>query len=274
MNRLLPIALLSMLAIFSNMSYAAGTVTLTGTCQSGLGKNGNINFSILNSGSDFASSVILQSYTAFSSRKTGTYAAKQIGPGQNIFFNISSGIVNRTGSFAYSFLLTYQQGTQTFTVLFPCVVNSGNVSQSLLRITNLSVTDINSTTGRISGSIYSLSQNSISGNITLMLPPALERNGGAAASFTINPYQYYNFTLYSGLPQQNNSYSGAVALEYSENGITHSSASIITVSPSPISQNRLKGYLVQAGIMFVIAVIVILFIRQRMIRRKKSVHPE
>ena len=43
------------------------------------------------------------------------------------------------------------------------------------------------------------------GNITLILPPELERNGSRISSFEINPYQYHNFTLYAYLKSYNTS---------------------------------------------------------------------
>ncbi len=267
MNKLLPILLIGMLAC---TAYAAGTVTLTGTCQSNINRNGSINFSISNSGTDSASAVLLQSYSAFSNKLTGSYSANQIGPGRTAFFEINSSMGNRTGSFAYSFLLTYQQNTQIFTVVFPCVVQSNGTSASLAAISNVSVQDVNSTTEKISGSIYSFSQSPISGNLTLILPPALKPKSNTTISFTANPYSYYNFTLYANAPSQNNTYSGAVALQYSDNGTTHSYVSIIKIIPYSANQGQLKAYLIQGAILAVIAIILILVARQRIIKRKKQ----
>ncbi len=253
-------------------AYAAGTVTLTGTCQSNLNTNGSINFSIANSGTESASSVVLQSYYAFSNKLTGTYPAVQVSPGHAALFDINSSIGNDTGSFAYSFLVTYQQGTQMFTVVFPCVVQNHGTHLALVGISNVTVQDINSTTAKVDGSIYSFSSNTISGNITLILPPELERNGSRISGFVVNPYQYHNFTLYANLPSQNNTYSGAVALEYQSNGTTYSSVSIIKIIPYSAGQNKLKGYLVQAAIIAIIIIIALLVLRQRILRKKSAAH--
>lgn len=268
MHRFLPILLISMLVY---TAYAAGTVTLTGTCRSNLNQNGSINFSIANSGTESASSVVLQSYYAFSDKLTGTYSTSQISPDKAALFDINSSIGNNTGSFAYYFLVTYQQGTQLFTVVFPCVVQNHGAHLSLLGISNVTVQDINSTTAKVNGSIYSFSSKSISGNITLILPPELERNGSRISSFAITPYQYHNFTLYSNLPSQNNTYSGAVALEYSSNGTTYSSVYIIKITPYSAGQNQLKGYLVQAAIIAIIIIIALLILRQRIMRKRRAV---
>lgn len=253
-------------------AYAIGTVTLTGTCQSNLNHNGSINFSIANSGTESASSVVLQSYYAFSNKLTGTYLAAQIRPDNAALFDINSSIGNNTGSFAYYFLVTYQQGTQMFTVVFPCVVQNHGTHLTLVSISNVTVRDINSTTAKVTGSIYSFSSNTISGNITLILPPELERNGSRISGFVVNPYQYHNFTLYSNLPSQNNTYSGAVALEYSSNGTTYSSVSIIKIISYSAGQDQLKGYLVQAAIIAIIVILLLLILRQRILRKKSDVH--
>ena len=268
MNRFLPILLISMLAY---TAYAAGTVTLTGTCRSNLSNNQSINFSIANSGTESASSVVLQSYYAFSNKLTGTYSTSQISPGHAALFDINSSVGNNTGSFVYYFLVTYQQGTQIFTVVFPCVVQSHGTHPALIGINNVTVNDINSTTAKVNGSIYSFSSNTINGNITLILPPELERNGSRISGFAVNPYQYHNFTLYANLPSQNNTYSGAVALEYSSNGTTYSSVYIIKIIPYSAGQNQLKGYLVQAAIIIVIVIILLLVLRQRILRKKRAV---
>ena len=251
-------------------AYAAGTVTLTGTCQSNLNPNGSINFSIANSGTESASSVVLQSYYAFSNKLTGTYSNSQISPDNAAIFDINSSIGNNTGSFAYYFLVTYQQGTQLFTVVFPCVVQNHGTHLALAGINNVTVKDINSTTAMVNGSIYSFSSNSIRGNITLILPPELERNGSRISRFTVNPYQYQNFTLYANLPTQNNTYSGAVALEYSSNGTTYSSVYILKIVPYSSGQNQLKAYLVQAAIIAIIIMIALLFLRQRILKKKRA----
>ena len=269
MNRFIPILLISMLAC---TAYAAGTVTLTGTCQSNLNHNGSINFSIANSGTESASAVVLQSYYAFSNRLTGTYSAAQISPDHAAVFDINSSIGNNTGSFAYYFLVTYQQGTQMFTVVFPCVVQNHGIHPALVGISNVTVQDINSTTAKVNGSIYGFSSNTISGNITLILPPELARNGSRISGFVANPYQYHNFTLYANLPSQNNTYSGAVALEYSSNGTTYSSVYIIKIAPYSAVQNQLKGYLVLVAITAIIIIIALLVLRQRILKKKGAAH--
>lgn len=269
MNRFLPILFMGILAY---TSYAAGTVTLTGTCQSSLNSNSSINFSIANSGTESASSVVLQSYYAFSGRLTGTYSANQISPGHAALFDINSSTGSSPGSFAYYFIVTYRQGTQIFTVAFPCVVQSGGTYLPLAGISNVTVQDLNSTTARIDGSVYGFSAKPINGSLTLILPPELEKNGSTPSGFTVNPYHYYNFTLYANLPSQNSTYSGALALEYSSNGATYSSVSIIQIAPYSAKQGQLKGYLVQAAAIAIIVAIAILIVRQRLMKKKAAIH--
>ena len=249
----------------------AGTVTLTGTCSAKLNPNNTINFSISNSGTESASNLFIASFPAFSGKQTGYYSANQIAPGQHSMFSINATQGNMTGTFIYYFVATYAQGMQIFTVVFPCTVKNSDTYPSTIGISNLTVDYVNSTSAKIAGSIYSFSQQQVSGNLTVIVPPMF-RNAGEKMQFSVGPYQYSNFTFYIGPQnQQNATYSGAVALEYSQNGINYAALSVMAIKPYPQQQDPLKEYAIQAASLLIILALIALAVRQRILKRRKKV---
>ncbi len=262
----MPLLILNLFALTA----FAGTVTLTGTCVSKLNSNNTINFSISNSGTDSASGLFIQSFPAFSNITTGYYYANQITPEGTAHFAINSSISNSIGTFIYYFIATYQEGTQLFTVVFPCSVKNSETYSSMAGISNVSVKDVNSSTFRVTGSIYSFSQSRISGNIVLIAPPELKRQGSAPVPFSISPYQYSNFTFYGNLQPGNSTYSGAVALEYAYNGINYGSLDIISINPYQPGPDYLKEYAAPLAVIAAVIMLLLLVLRQRLIKRKRT----
>ena len=96
----------------------AGTVSLTGTCSHSLGNN-TVLFSLENSGNDSAYNVhVLPSIEGEGQR---TYNLGTLEPKGYLYTYVNITNISAMGTYADYFTVAYQQDTQSFVAVFPCL---------------------------------------------------------------------------------------------------------------------------------------------------------
>lgn len=258
--------LLFFLMLFSGLAFA-GTVSITGTCQSNLLPGNVLNFTIINTGNDTAYGLTLSPSISGASLLNNTYAISSLPPNIKVPILIPLVNIGVQGTYVDSFMLTYQQGTSTFTALFPCLINLGKATTSGIYLS----VNASSSSGRgaLNVSIFNGVRENFSVNVTALFPPSFVFSTSKSYTVNLGPYQTKNVFFDFTYPSGQASYAGAVAGSYISANATYSSfAPIIISGSSHASANPVNLVFVGGGL--VVLLIILLILRSILVKRPKS----
>ena len=249
--------LLSVIIFIFGVSYA-GTVTLTGTCTKALSQN-NIVFSLSNSGNDTAYNIHVIPTIYYAQTNSSYYVSPSIGPNDAFVTNVLLQNITANGTYIDYMTVAYQQGGSVFSALFPCSAsfNTQTSSQVLL---SKNITYLNGIY-YINVTAFNAGKIGITPNISIILPEGFSY---------LN--QNYNKTYIPGLSHQNyifkvknnvgGSYSGAVAAQYTDNGLNYGTFLSFVLGQEAITQKIPGGInFFYIGIIAVILILIALIIR-------------
>jgi hypothetical protein len=248
----------------------ASTVTLTGTCYSGIISNPNnyLQFNLTNSGNGTATNLVITPLIDGAIPNNTTIMIPFVAPGSTYAERIYMHNFTTPGSFVERFLVRYTQGTSTFTTIFPCLADFLRGAQSILTITNLGKTSNNVFVNISSGADFP-----IDAQITVYAPPSfsvspsyrnvsIASNSNASASFVVVPPQFTGAQ-----------FPVAVGVMYVKDGVHYSTLAITTVTfagTSPISKlPELGGTLLIISLLAAIIIIIILIIVSIILNRRR-----
>jgi len=241
----------------------AGTVVLTGTCSNYV-TNNTIYFALSNSGNDSAYNLILSPLLTNATPMNSSYSINALNPGQNVSVQVKLKNISMQGTYADVFVLAYQQGSSSFSAIFPCLLSYPRSTTSEIYST-AHVSAIKGE-GFINVSLFNAGRENITGNLSLIIPPTLSYISKSSYSFKLSPYNTSNMSFSVKLPQGVASYTGAVAVSYLLNGLHYSNMATFQIG-NPASSALIYTYYIVIIIgVVIIAIILILLLRS--IRRK------
>lgn len=146
----------------------AGTVTLTGTCSSGVINKATsyATFSLLNSGNQTATNLLVLPKFAGGTALNTSEPLQSISPGQNLTMKFYFNNFSTPGGYAGSFTVAYSQGASSFFALFPCVLDFVNYTSGIVQ-----VSEINQSGNTISVSLVNLGAVAFNVSVAMLLPP-------------------------------------------------------------------------------------------------------
>jgi hypothetical protein len=259
--------LFSMLLLLGVAS--AGTVTLTGSCRT-LGLDSMaMNFTLSNSGNDSAYNLVVTPMLQNVQAQNNVYILDSLGPDSRNTLTVNvTGLTERGVSAGY-FITTYQQGTEVFSAVFPCLYAFGNMTQSQILMTpHASIAHNGNAT--VVMSVYNAGPTTISANVSLILPPALTYIGGRSYQVDVNSGSFKNVTfnlLFK--PSLSASFSVASFATYVQGNLSHASLSSFVLSSPSVQQSPFTLIITIIAAVIVIAIIA-LIISSMMKKRKKA----
>ncbi len=254
--------LLIFTALFSIAN--AGTVIISGTCQDYVTNNA-ILFTLSNSGNDSAYNLILSPFLTAAMPENSSYSINALNPGHSISINVNLENISMQGTYADMFVLAYQQGSNSFSAIFPCLISYPKPTVSEV-FSNVEV-NITNGIGIINVSLFNAGRENITGNLSLMLPPTLSSISRSNYLFNISPYSTKNMSFSVKMPHGTSSYTAAVAASYTIKGIHYSTMSTFKLSNTPASAAISAYYLIIAGA--VVIILFLLFLLFNSIRKKR-----
>jgi hypothetical protein len=204
----------------------ASTVTLTGTCYTGIiNKTSNyIQFNITNSGNGTATDLLIEPLIAGASTTNTSMLLPLVAPGGMYGEKIYLSNFSVPGSYVERFITRYSQGTSQFVTIFPCIANIGQQAPSLLAIAASQ-----KGSGTIAVNVSNIANYSIDSQVSVYAPP----------EFTVSPQQKNVTVAQYGVTDVSFSYTApkytdaefpmAVAASYVKNGVHYASLSVIVV---------------------------------------------
>jgi hypothetical protein len=256
----------------------ASTVTLTGTCYSGVvdQPNNYILFNLTNSGNGTATNLVITPLIDGAAPNNTTITLPFVAPGSTYSEHIYVWNFTTAGSYVERFLVRYNQGTNVFTTVFPCLADFLQGAQSMLAITRLGESGNNAQIN-----ISNIANYSINSQITVYAPPSfvvvppsknvtINGNGRATASFVINPPAFTNAE-----------FPVAIGVSYIKDGVHYATLAITTITfagtPSisklPQLGSTLLVILLIAAILIIIILIIISIIMNRRKKRRQAPIP-
>ncbi|MEM4063919.1 MAG: hypothetical protein QXR16_00390 [Candidatus Micrarchaeaceae archaeon] len=257
------VLMLAMLLAFGTLH--AGTVVLSGTCGT-YPIDGAINFTLSNSGNTSAYSIVLSPRILNASMPRSTYNVSVLNPGTSANVKIPIANLSLVGSYVMYFIASYQQGSSTFTAVFPCLIAVGKPATSQIYATVSTSTSKGVST--INASIFSAVQQNIITNVSLILPPGFSYLTNASYTVTLLPYERKNLTFMVRSPEASASYSGGVALNYRLNGANYAALATIVISQQSSSPIFNATSLIYYAAAAVIVIVILFIVRSAFLSRK------
>jgi hypothetical protein len=257
--------------VFAGMA-SASTVTLTGTCYSRTinDTNNYIQFNLTNSGNGTATNFLLVPIIEGAATKNTSFLLPLVAPGSTYSEKIYLSNFTLPGSYAQRFVARYSQGTSTFVTLFPCLVNIGQNSQSLV-----AVTGIKSNSRQMSVNISNIASYPINVQISVYAPPEFNVTS-PNRNITLSSYSNSNESFAFSSPAYTDaSFPIVVSLSYINNNIHYASIATTSIkfgSGSSTISSLLGGNLITIGIIGLIAIIIILIVLSILIKKKPAHH--
>ncbi len=257
------------LAILMIGAVSASTVTLTGTCYSGIisDKSNYIQFNLTNSGDGTATNLVITPIIEGARPNNTTISIPLVKPNTTYAEKVYMWNFTTVGSYVERFVVRYDQGTQQFTTVFPCLAYFFKGAQSQLTITALG-----KNTSGVYVNISNVAGYPISAVATVYAPASFSvapqsRNitvdgfGTGKASFVVVPPQYSDAE-----------FPIAVGISYINGGVHYATLAIttITFAGNPSSKLQLGNILLLLGLLATIVIIIILIIISIIINRRKK----
>ncbi len=245
----------------------AGTVSLTGTCTHALGSN-TVAFGLANSGNDSAYSVHVLPSVEGAELANYTYYLGTVGPKHSVSTYVNLTNVTAIGTYADYFTVEYQQGSQVFVALFPCLLDFKVPADSNIILSynityagdedTIAITALNAGGSAINATLYPV------------LPPAFLFVSDSSAHVHMEPLMS-SVARFTVKPEGSGAaYSGAVASSYSTSGIHYASLSTLVISEKSSSSNLTLIFMLGSTVVVVIMLLLILRVVLRRAAHKKA----
>ncbi|VVB76706.1 Uncharacterised protein [uncultured archaeon] len=251
---------------------SAGTVTLTGSCvRPDLAGNFML-FNISNSGNDTAYGMRIIPFIFGAAPANSTYYIDTVPPGSQHSLNVSlHNIAN--GTYSAHFVAVYQQGSEVFTVLFPCVVSFFSVTHSQIYVSPTQIRNRNGST-TVKVELYNAGSDSVAANVSLVLSPAVSVSA-RSHSVTIPALSSMNVSFNVDPPSGSQvDYTAAAVAQYDKGGlgyVSQASFQLSSLAGYPDESGAISpGTVVFAGAIAAILVLAALLIFVQMRNRKKQ----
>jgi len=263
----LPLAATFLLAFLLLNFVSAFTVTLTGTCQREI-VNNTLNFTISSTGNGTVYNLVFSPFVP-NATVVGNYSLASLAPGTSNSIYIKLENVTAKGSYAAYVLLAYQQSSDFFTALFPCLVNFGNVVANSNLFISAKYTFLNSTVAVVNATVFNAERTPIMANVSVLLPPAIKTIGPSSQLVSLSPYNSTNvyFKLLDPVALQQ-ALSIGVYAAYSNSGLHYASLSAFALSGTASAKK--SGVFLLLAISFIILIVLILLIFSLIKSRKKA----
>ncbi len=260
---------LAALLLFFGMA-SAGTVSLTGTCSNGVISNASnyTTFSLLNSGNETATSLLVLPKFAGGTALNGSESLQSISPGQNRTMKFYFNNFSTPGSYAGSFTVAYSQDTSSFFVLFPCILNFVNHTSSVV-----DVSGINQSGNTINVSLVNLGSSTLNVRVAMLLPPEFNAYpSNQSVALQPGAMQKVGFS-FTHPPLSQVSYGIAASASYDANGLHYTTIrqSVLSFYTSTPSVSPLLQYLPYI-IALVVILLIIFMIVFAIIRKRRRAH--
>ncbi len=259
-------ALLSAISIIALSSLSgAYTVTLTGGCPlSTITPSHNyITFNLSNSGDGPAQQVAILPHIIGADTNASALLLAAINASSYNVSRVYLQNVSESGTYVDYFLVSYQQGSNTYVTTYPCMVYINKYSQSTILLSEATQRG-----NAVDVSLLNYGTYPIDANLSLIMSPLYETNGTAYKELTLAPGETVN-TSFSIKPiLGNSSYAAGVAAQYLHNG-THYAALRTLLLTSQKTRLFTFGML-ELAIIAAIVVIVALIIASIFVSRKKK----
>ena len=206
---------------------SASTVTLTGTCYSGIisDKNNYMQFNLTNSGDGAATNLVITPVIEGAIPNNTTISIPLVKPNTTYGERIYLWNFTAQGSYVERFLVRYSQGTNIFTTVYPCLATFFQGAQSQLVITGLS-----RNTSRVMVNVSNVANYQINAVATVYAPSSFnvtppERN------FTVGPHQIKAVTFDVVPPAYTNAeFPVTVGISYMRSNLHYATLAITTVT--------------------------------------------
>ena len=249
-------------------SARAGTVTLSGTCP-GNTMEGNAFFTLVNSGNDTPYGLTITLHVLGAGLANATYHLKSLPSSTAAEVNVTLPNLTVVGTYPGYFDVTYLQGSDHFTAVFPCEFGFVNATISSLYLTP-SVTDNGGGNFTINVSVANGGASKVDAELFMILPPTFSGGSRASKSLTLAPLAQENMSFSVAAPAGSAaSYSAAVAAVYVEGGKGYASMSKFVIAPKA-SQPVNFGTLAFIAAIVVVVALLALMVYVAVIKRGKK----
>ena len=247
----------------------ASTVTLTGSCSNLIASNVGryINFTLSNSGNGPASDMFL------TTNLHGLYSynistLKTLNPNQEYIFRFP--IKNQNvykGTYGFGVLVSYAQGTQRFSVSFPCLVSYINSTKSLL------VTNASTQGSQINVSVANHAPYPLNATVYFINPQGLLNPEMIRMEISKDGAYRFDSVINQSMLSPSETIDIGIITSYIHDNVSYSSLNLISFSSSPNASHTQSpifytGILIAAIIIFLILLIIISIIRNMKHQKK------
>lgn len=212
----------------------AGTLSLTGNQVLNLQPGNVLNFTLSSSGNDTAYNLILSPTISGAQSEKAFYSVASLPPNSRAFFNIGLLNITEQGTFADAFAVSYQQGTQAFTAMFPCIVNIGKPTTSSIYLT------VNATSSKgvatINVTVFNAVRSNYTVNVTALVPPTFSFSSNKKYTLDLGPYEKRNVQFIVTYPLSQASYTAAIASQYILGNTSYANIEPINIVTAQLSQ--------------------------------------
>ncbi|MGA3020652.1 MAG: hypothetical protein ABSD68_01740 [Candidatus Micrarchaeales archaeon] len=255
----------SLLFIFGIVS--AGTVTLTGSCKTIISNNATANFSLLNSGNDTAFNLVITPFIVGVQQQQKAYTISSLGPGSEKSIDANFTGIKQSGTYGGYFYAAYQQGSDVFMAVFPCLLSFFRQTQTQVLLSSNTTLGANGdATVRISA--FNEGADSLEMLINLVVPPTFTYNGSEHYSLTLAPYQRGNVTFRLKVPSGQASYSAAAFISYSKGNLSFASSSTFVIAAQSQTSAKLSSLIPDLAILAIVIVLILILVS--ILRRKRN----
>jgi len=244
---------------------SAGTVTLTGGCRTAVITNNTVQFHIVNSGNDTAFNMVLTPVLT-NAQPVGAYTINSLGPLQNATLMVKVANITEKGTSPAYFVAAYQQGSNVFTAVFPCLLSFFNATTSQVLLSANALAFSNGT-AKVTVSAFDAGASDINANVSLVVPPTFSFSSSKYYTIGLTPYQTTNVYFTLQYPAGSTaSYSIAALSSYSHDNLSYGTFTAFIIAPPkllPTNTVPIFTYVVAAVIVLILALIAFSVLRKR-----------
>jgi len=247
----------------------ASTVTLTGTCYSGIisDKSNYIQFNLTNSGDGAATNLVITPMISGAMPNNTTVSIPLVKPNTTYGEKIYLWNFTTVGSYVELFLVSYSQGTSTFTTVYPCLATFFKGAQSQLVVTGLT-----KNTSKVVVNVSDTATYPITASATVYASSAFNVTP-LYQNFTINPRQIKRIPFDVVPPQYTNAeFPVTIGISYIHGGVHYATLAITTVTfPNSLGFGlSLETTLLIIGLLAAIIIVVALVIVSIIVNRRRK----
>jgi len=263
-------AIITLLALLSQTTMANTTVTLTGTCSSGLvTQSANyITFNLSNSGNGAASDLILAPQLEGATTPNFTVGFATIAPGSSYSTRFYLQNFTAPGSYVEYITAKYSQGSSSYVTVFPCLTNIMENAQSLLQIMNVSRAG-----SKLTVDVISLAPSTINANITVAVPLTFKVSP-PSIPISITSKNQTEATFNFSTPNYSDAQFPIVAaVSYVSNGVHYAALDVHVISFATSASPSSSGLSVIDALIILVLVIIVILLVVSILKKKKPKNP-